>query len=102
MATFGVVRYNVNSPIGAGFQYDVVINELEVLGAQQQVRSLRDNSLTFANLAAGTFNVAQVPGAAAVPGQVAGAGQVPAEEADVANKVIDLFNSISKKKEKAP
>ncbi len=103
MATFGVYRYNVNSPIGTGFQYDVVINELEVLGAQQQVRSLRDNSLSFTNLAAGTFNVAQVPAATQVPGQVA--GQVPAApagEADVANKVIDLFNSISKKKEKAP
>jgi hypothetical protein len=42
-----------------------------------------------------------------VPGQIAGeaaagaaAGAVPATEADVANKMIDLFKSVTKKKEK--
>lgn len=104
MASFGVTRYNVNSPIGSTFKYDVVINELEVLGAQQQVRSLRDNALTFTNLVAGSVNVAQVPGAAQVPGQIAGeaAAAVPASDAEVANKVIDLFKSVTKKKEKTP
>jgi hypothetical protein len=96
MASFGVTRYNVNSPIGSTFKYDVVINELEVLGAQQQVRSLRDNALSFTSLVAGSVSVAQVPGAPAVPGQLASEA-VPASEADVANKVIDLFNSIKKK-----
>ena len=103
MASFGVTRYNVNSPIGSTFKYDVVINELEVLGAQQQVRSLRDNALTFTNLVAGSVNVAQVPGATQVPGQIAGeaAAAAPASEAEVANKVIDLFKSVTKK-EKTP
>lgn len=87
------MRFNVNSPIGTSFQYDVVINELEVFTASQQVRSLRENSLSFAKLTAGTFNVAQTPGQLA--GQVPGA---PAEGTEVANKVIDLFNSITKKK----
>ena len=100
MASFGVTRYNVNSPIGATFKYDVVINELEVLGAQQQVRSLRDNAMSFASLVAGTLSAAVVPGAAQLPGQLA--GEVPASEADVANKMIDLFKSVTKKKEKTP
>jgi hypothetical protein len=109
MASFGVTRYNVNTPIGSTFKYDVVINELEILGAQQQVRSLRDNALTFTNLVAGSVSVAQVPGAAqlpgatGVPGQIAGeAAAVPASDAEVANKVIDLFKSVTKKKEKTP
>jgi hypothetical protein len=101
MASFGVTRYNVNSPIGATFKYDLVINELEVLGAQQQVRSLRDNAMSFANLVAGTLSAAAVvPGAAQLPGQLA--GEVPASETDVANKMIDLFKSVTKKKEKTP
>jgi hypothetical protein len=107
MASFGVTRYNVNTPIGSTFKYDLVINELEILGAQQQVRSLRDNALSFTNLVAGSVAVAHVPGATGVPGQIAGeaaagaaAGAVPATEADVANKMIDLFKSVTKKKEK--
>jgi hypothetical protein len=100
-ATFNVVRYNVNSPVGTAFQYDVVISELEVLSGQQ-VRSLRENSLTFAGLTAGTFNVAQTPAAggpaatAPAPGAAPLPG-VPSQDADVASKVIDLFKSITKK-----
>jgi hypothetical protein len=45
-----------------------------------------------------------VPGATGVPGQIAGeaASAVPASDAEVANKVIDLFKSVTKKKEKTP
>lgn len=95
-ATFGVVRYNVNSSIGNAFQYDLVINELEVLNTQQ-VRTVRENSLNYVGLTAGSFNVAQVPG---VPGA---AGAMPAgQETDVAQKVIDLFNSVKKKPASTP
>lgn len=96
-ATFGVVRYNAHAPIGTSFQYDVVINELEVLPSQQ-VRSLRENSLSFAHLTAGTFNMAQLPGVAQLPGMPAATG-VPANGADdVAAKMIDLINTVTKKK----
>lgn len=102
-ASWEVWRGYVDSPIGNVFQYDVVINEVEVL-VNQQVRTVRENSLNFMNLVAGNYNTATAPGVAQLPGQAA--GQVPGTpatgEADVANKVIDLFNSISKKKEKTP
>jgi len=83
-ATFTVVRINAREPIGNQFQYDVVISELEPLG-QTQVRTVRDNSLTFTGLRAGNLSMAQIPGAAAVAGD------------SVAQKALDLFNSIKKK-----
>jgi hypothetical protein len=96
-----VVRFNVNTPIGNAFQYSVVIDELEVLGAQQQVRTVRENSLNFTGLTAGNFKMAQLPG---VPGAGA-AGMpnvVPTEGTDVATKAIDLFNSIKNSSKKKP
>ena len=87
-ATFNVWRYNAREPIGTAYQYDVTICELEPLG-QTQVRTIRDNSLTFAGLRAGNLNVAQIPGASAAPGTVPGD--------DVTQKVIDLFNAVKKK-----
>lgn len=95
-ATFGVTRYNVNSALGNAFQYDVVISELEVLNTQQ-VRTLRENSLNYVGLTAGSFSVAQAPG------QIPGVGDVPAtQEGDVAKKVIDLFNAVKKKPAPTP
>lgn len=94
-ATFSVWRYNAKAPIGTAFQHDLVISELELMGGQTQaVRTLRENSLSFVGLTAGSFNVAQLPGS--MPGQVPlpeGAGQ----GANIANKVIDLFNTVKKK-----
>ena len=64
----------------------------------QQVRTVRESSLNFMNVVAGNYNTATAPGVAQLPGQVAGeVPGAPAAEADVAKKVIDLFNSIKKK-----
>jgi hypothetical protein len=77
-ATFNIIRFNARPPIGNAWNYDVVIDEVEVLPGQV-VRSVRQNSLSFASLTAGTF-----PGGGA------------ASSADVAAKVIDLFKGKKK------
>jgi len=84
-ATFGIIRFNAKPPIGDAWNYDVVIEEIEILPGQV-VRSARANSISFANLRAGTFPVASLGGEAA-----------PADPVEVANKVIDLFNRAKKK-----
>lgn len=89
-ATFGLVRFNAVPPIGEGWNYDVVIEEIEIQPGQV-VRSVRQNSLSFAGLRPGTFNAL---GAASLPGAV----DVPTDAASVANKMIDLFNQKTKKK----
>ncbi len=88
-ATFGVIRFNAVPPIGEGWNYDVVIEEIEIQPGQV-VRSVRQNSLSFAHLAPGTFTGAS---AAAI-----GAADIPTDAEGVANKVIDLFNRKAKKK----
>lgn len=50
-ATFNVIRYNAVAPFGTAYSYDVLIDELEILPGQQ-IRSVRQNSLTFTNLSA--------------------------------------------------
>lgn len=81
-ATFNVVRFNAKPPYGNGFGYDVVIDELEILPGQQ-IRSTRQNSVSFTNLTAGTFS---------------GVGPAaPVDAVDTANKVIDLFKTLRKK-----
>ncbi len=82
-ATFNLVRYNAKPPYGSTFSYDVVIDELELL-AGQQVRSLRQNSLSFTSLTAGSFSGVSQPG---------GEG----DAVDTANKVLDLFNRLKGK-----
>lgn len=87
-ATFGIIRFNATPPIGEAWNYDVVIEEIEVLPGQV-VRSARQNSVSFTNLKAGTF-----------PSAVAGAtGDAPAsgDAVEVANKVLDLFDRMKKK-----
>ncbi len=98
-ATFSVTRYNARAPIGTAFQHDLVISELELMGGQTQaVRTLRENSLSFANLTAGNFNVAQLPGAAgSLPGQVP-LPEGAAQGSDIAQKAVDLFNAVKNKK----
>jgi hypothetical protein len=88
-ATFNIIRFNARPPIGNAWNYDVVIDEIEILPGQV-VRSARQNSLSFPRLTAGTFS-ANAGGATALD---ALAGAPPADGADVANKVIDLFNRV--------
>ena len=93
-ATFNIVRFNAAPPIGNAWNYDVVIDEVEVLPGQV-VRTARENSLSFPNLTAGTFSGSSA--AAAAVDSVTGAGAQAADATDVANKVIDLFNRAKKK-----
>lgn len=90
-ATFGLIRYEAKPPIGEAYNYDVVIEELELLPGQQ-IRSARQNSVSFANLTAGSFRGTTATTAA---------DQAPegvADTTDTANKVIDLFNKLKEKK----
>jgi hypothetical protein len=86
-ATFNVTRFGVKPPIGEAYNYDFVIDEVEILPGQV-VRSKRQNSINFVNLTPGTFN-----GSAAMAGS-GGAGGDPIE---AAGRVIDLFNKAKKK-----
>jgi hypothetical protein len=53
-ATFGLVRYEAGKLAkGTEFTYDVAIEQLEIIGGQQ-VRSVRQYSLNFPSLTAGT------------------------------------------------
>ena len=91
-ASFALIRYEARPPIGESFNYDVVIDELELLPGQQ-IRTLRQNSVSFANLTAGSFRGTVATSAAdqaTAPQGVAGA-------TDTADKVIDLFNKLKKK-----
>ncbi|HNR23714.1 MAG TPA: hypothetical protein PKL49_11915 [Steroidobacteraceae bacterium] len=84
-ATFNLIRYEAKPPIGNAWGYDVVIDELEILPGQQ-VRTVRENSLNFQNLTAGTF-----AGTATNPADGAAAAQ------DVASQVIGLFKKLKDK-----
>jgi hypothetical protein len=90
-ATFGLIRYEAKPPIGEAYNYDVVIEELELLPGQQ-IRSARQNSVSFANLTAGSFRGTTATTAADQP--PAGV----ADTTDTANKVIDLFNKLKENK----
>ena len=69
-ATFQVVRYNIgNNPIGTGYSYDLVIDQLEPLPSGQ-IRTLRNYSVGFHDLA------------------MTGSG-VHANDSDAANKLIE-------------
>jgi hypothetical protein len=92
-ATFNIIRFNAAPPIGNAWNYDLVIDEVEVLPGQV-VRTARQNSLSFANLTSGTFSGSQATAAAAVDAVTVAP---VAEPTDVANKVIDLFNRVKKK-----
>lgn len=88
-ATFGIIRFNAKPPIGNAWNYNVVIEELEIQPGQV-VRSVRQNSVSFSNLTAGTF-----PAVSDAAGDASAAGQ--ADPIDVANKMIDLFKRAHKK-----
>ena len=84
-ATFNIVRFNAKPPIGDAWNYDVVIEEIEILPGQV-VRSARQNSLSFSSLRAGAFSTAST----------AADGTPSADPVDVANRVIDLFHRAKK------
>lgn len=90
-ASFAVTRYEARPPIGESFGYDLVIDELEILPGQQ-IRSVRQNSVSFTNLRAGSFASAAIDplgSAAAEPGTEGAA--------EVAGKMIDLIRKKMKK-----
>jgi len=95
-ATFGIVRYNAVPPIGDRWNYDVVIEEVEIQPGQV-VKSVRQNSLTFAGLAAGNFPAAG-GGATTAAAAALGAGDVPADGHEAVNKLIDLIDRKTQKK----
>lgn len=85
-ATFGIIRFNARPPIGDAWNYDVVIDEIEILPGQV-VRSARQNSLSFPNLRAAAFSSTGA----------ADSSTKSADPAALASKVIDLFNNKKKK-----
>jgi hypothetical protein len=86
-ATFNLIRFEARPPIGNAWNYDVVIDEVEILPGQV-VQSARQNSLSFSGITAGSF-----------PAVGGGAASLQSPDGvDVANKVIDLFNQAKKKK----
>lgn len=86
-ATFGLIRYEAKPPYGEAYNYDVVIPEIEILPGQQ-IRTVRQNSLNFANLAPGSYSGVAAAGTAAPAGSP--------DVADTAGKVIDLLNKLKK------
>ncbi len=52
-ASFGLIRFNAVPPVGTAFGWNVVSDELELLPGQQ-IRSVRQNSVSLRNLAPGT------------------------------------------------
>jgi len=92
-AAFNVIRFNSGaSQIGTAFNYDVVIQQLEILPSQQ-VRTVRDYSLNFASLSA---NMPELP----MPGMTAAAGTVPTSGEQVATEVTKQILDLFKKKPK--
>jgi hypothetical protein len=89
-ATFGLIRFNAVPPIGEGWNYNLVIEEVEIQPGQV-VRSVRQNSINFANLTPGTFS-------GALNGVPGGSTGVPSDSEALANKMIDLFHKKANKK----
>ncbi len=90
-ATFNIIRFNARPPIGDAWNYNLVIEEIEILPGQV-VRSARQNSLSFSSLRAGSFT------AAASADGIAAEGTQTGDPIEVANKVIDLFNRAKNRK----
>ena len=101
-ATFNIVRYNARPPIGESWNYNVVIEEIEIQPGQV-VKSVRQNSVSFERLAPGTFSGAAV--ASGAGGTAAGSAAaalndagVPTDADGAVSKMIDLINKKTKKK----
>jgi len=99
-ATFNLIRFNAAPPIGESWNYDVIIEEIEIQPGQV-VKSVRQNSLNFTRLAPGTFTASAGSAAASSGGAVTGAlneAGVPTDAEGVAGKMIDLFREKTRKK----
>lgn len=103
-ATFNLIRFNAKPPIGESWKYDVVIEEIEIQPGQV-VKSVRQNSLNFTELAPGSYRGASV----APAGQAAAGGTsateaalqeagVPTDADSATAKLIDAFSKKAKKK----
>jgi hypothetical protein len=88
-ATFGIMRFNAVPPIGDRWNYNVVVDEVEIQPGQV-VKAVRQNSLSFANLSAGNFP--------SLAGGAAAMADAPADGTGVVNQLIDLIDRKSKKK----
>ena len=96
-AMFTMIRFNARAPVGTAFSYHLVIEELGVMAdATHSLHTLRQNSLSFSNLVAGTLAAAaistELPSTATTAD--AAASQDPLH---VAGQVIDLFKKATKK-----
>ncbi len=88
-ASFGLIRFNPVPPIGTAFGWNVVIDELELLPGQQ-IRSIRQNSVSFRNLAPGTY-AATAAGATSAGAAPASGAAAATQAIEAAGKLIDLF-----------
>jgi hypothetical protein len=103
-ATFNLWRYNARPPIGESWKYDVVIEEIEIQPGQV-VKSVRQNSLNFTDLAPGSYKGAHVAtsgstgssGASATEAALQDAG-VPTDADSAAAKLIDALRKKTQKK----
>lgn len=80
-ASFDLIRFNAVPPIGSSFGWDVVIDELELMPGQQ-IRSVRQNSISLSNLTPGPH--------ASVAGGSAAAGDL-GQAVDAVSKLRDVF-----------
>lgn len=103
-ATFNLWRYYAKPPIGESWKYDVVIEEIEIQPGQV-VKSVRQNSLNFTDLAPGSYKGAHVAtsgstgssGASATEAALQDAG-VPTDADSAAAKLIDALRKKTQKK----
>ena len=98
-ATFNIVRFNAVPPIGESWNYNLVIEEIEIQPGQV-VKSVRQNSVSFERLAPGSFSAASVAGGTAGGSAAAALNEagVPTDADAAVGKMIDLINRKTKKK----
>src|SRR5262249_2198673 len=92
-ATFNIVRYNAAPPIGESWNYNVVIEEIEIQPGQV-VKSVRQNSVNFEHLAPGSFSAGAIGSGSAADAATAALNDrgVPTTQDGAVGKMIDLIN----------
>lgn len=93
-ATFNLIRFGARPPIGSAWGFDVVIDELEILPGQQ-VRTVRENSLSFQNLSSGLSGSLAGGGVEALPLPAGAEAKVEGAQ-EIASEVIGLFKKLKK------
>lgn len=98
-ATFNIIRFNAVPPIGESWNYNLVIEEIEIQPGQV-VKSVRQNSVSFERLAPGSFSGASVAGGTAAGSTAAALSDagVPTDADAAVGKMIDLISRKTKKK----